>query len=169
MKIKLLILSLVVLMNYSSLSLSAGSSSGNDSNSKTSKTMSDYDWGERKILKAKKYEKKGKNKKAKKSYEEAIKSLLKANQADSANPDIYNYLGFANRKIGNFKDAEMYYLVGLELDPKHNGINEYLGELYLQTDRKEKALERLKVLETCNCEEYQELKDLIEGKKESKY
>ena len=63
----------------------------------------------------------------------------------------------------------MYYLIGLELDPKHNGINEYLGELYLQTNRKEKAEERLKVLETCGCEEYTELKDLIEGKKTSKY
>ena len=60
----------------------------------------------------------------------------------------------------------------------YSPINQYLpgkssdlvqNELYLQTDRKEKALERLKVLETCNCEEYQELKDLIEGKKESKY
>jgi hypothetical protein len=31
------------------------------------------------------------------------------------------------------------------------------------------ARERLKVLENCNCEEYAELKDIIEGVKESKY
>ena len=24
--------------------------------------------------------------------------------------------------------------MGLEIDPKHNGINEYLGELYVYTD-----------------------------------
>jgi len=31
------------------------------------------------------------------------------------------------------------------------------------------AKERLYVLETCNCEEYKELKKVIEGTKESKY
>ena len=125
--------------------------------------------GRKKNFKSQKIWKKGKTKKAEKSYKAAIKNLLKANKEDPVNPDIYNYLGFAHRKTGNFTDAEMYYLIGLELDPKHNGINEYLGELYLQTNRKEKAEERLKVLESCGCEEYTELKDLIEGKKTSKY
>ena len=166
MNIKLLIITLITFLNFTAVTYAAGS---NSNNSSTAKQMSDFDWGERKILKAKKYEKKGKLKKAEKSYKDAIKNLLKANEEDPANPDIYNYLGFANRKVGNFKDGEMYYLIGLELDPKHNGINEYLGELYLQTNRKDKALERLKVLETCGCEEYKELKDLIEGKKTSKY
>ena len=32
-----------------------------------------------------------------------------------------------------------------------------------------KANERLEVLKTCNCEEYDELKEIIEGKKKSKY
>ena len=165
MIIKLLLV-LFFFLNFTSITYSAGNSSNDNNNSKV---MSDFDWGERKILKAKKYEKKGKIKKAEKNYKAAIKFFLKANEDDSVNPDIYNYLGFANRKTGNFTDAEMYYLIGLELDPKHNGINEYLGELYLQTNRKEKAEERLKVLETCGCEEYTELKDLIEGKKTSKY
>ena len=31
------------------------------------------------------------------------------------------------------------------------------------------AKERLKVLENCNCEEYKELKEVIEGTKKSKY
>jgi hypothetical protein len=31
------------------------------------------------------------------------------------------------------------------------------------------AKERLEVLKTCNCEEYDELKEIIEGTKESKY
>ena len=80
-----------------------------------------------------------------------------------------NYLGFTSRKLGDFKSAEIYYLSGLKIEPNHNGINEYLGELYLSTDRKDKALERLKVLKNCKCDEYIELKELIEGKKESKY
>ena len=59
--------------------------------------------------------------------------------------------------------------MGLELHPKHNGINEYLGELYVLTNRIELAKERLEVLKACNCEEYNELKEVIEGKKKSKY
>ena len=59
--------------------------------------------------------------------------------------------------------------MGLELDPKHNGINEYLGELYVLTNRIDLAKERLNILKSCNCKEYQELKDVIEGVKSSKY
>ena len=80
---------------------------------------------------------------------------------DKKNPDILNYMGFTSRKIGNFSEAEDYYLRGLAIDPKHNGINEYLGELYVQTDRIDKAKERLEVLKNCNCEEYGELELII--------
>ena len=112
---------------------------------------------------------KGKDKKAQKLYKEALKFLYKSNKENPFNPDTLNYLGFANRKINNVKDAEVYYLMGLEIDPKHVGINEYLGELYVLTNRHNLAIERLEVLKGCNCEEYQELKDIIAGKKVSKY
>jgi hypothetical protein len=62
------------------------------------------------------------------------------------------------------KEAEDFYLEGLELDAGHLGINEYLGELYVQTNRIELAKKRLQVLNGCNCEEYDELKELIENK-----
>ena len=65
--------------------------------------------------------------------------------------------------------GEKYYLQGLAIEPKHNGINEYLGELYVVTNRVNLAKERLKVLENCNCEEYGELKEIIAGTKKSKY
>ena len=65
--------------------------------------------------------------------------------------------------VGNFKEAEVYYLKGLELDAAHLGINEYLGELYIQTNRIELAKERLAVLNGCNCEEFDELKELIDN------
>ena len=69
--------------------------------------------------------------------------------------------GHAYMKVGNFEEAENYYLKGLDLDPKHNGINEYLGELYVQTNRIDKANERLAVLKNCNCDEYSELELII--------
>ena len=83
--------------------------------------------------------------KAKKLYSQAFKKLNNAYKSDQKNPDILNYMGFTSRKTGNFKEAENYYLKGLDLDPKHNGINEYLGELYVQTNRIDKANERLAV------------------------
>ena len=93
---------------------------------------------------------------------EAYKKLKKAYAKDKKNADILNYLGYTLRKTGDLKQAEIYYLKGLELDSDHLGINEYLGELYVQTNRIELAKERLEVLKGCNCEEYEELKELIE-------
>jgi tetratricopeptide (TPR) repeat protein len=116
------------------------------------------------IKRAGKLEKKDKKKKANKLYSQAFKKLDKAYKKDSKNPDILNYMGFTSRKVGNFDEAEKFYLKGLDLNPKHSGINEYLGELYVQTNRIDKANERLKVLQDCNCEEYKELELIIKTK-----
>ena len=162
--IKKLILILFTFSIITSNTLGAGSDGGTKV-----KKLSSYDCAVKRITKAKKYEKKGKTKKAKKLYNESLKYLYTANKEKPFDPDTLNYLGFANRKVDNLKDAEIYYLMGLEIDPKHVGINEYLGELYVITNRMNLANERLEVLKGCNCEEFQELKDVIEGKKESKY
>ena len=142
-------------------------SAGSDSTPK--KVKSDYDKAVQSIKFAKKYEKKGKLEKAKKRYAKAQKLLLKSNKEKPLQADTLNYLGFTTRKLGDYKNGEKYYLLGLEIDPNHKGINEYLGELYVVTNRMDLAKERLKVLETCNCEEYNELKEIIEGSKKSKY
>ncbi len=137
---------------------SYGAATGGESE----KVKSNYEKGSYIIKKAKRSEKKGKTKKANKQYEKALKYLIKSNEKKPNQPDTLNYLGFALRKLGKFEEAEKYYMQGLAIDPKHNGINEYLGELYIQTNRIELAKERLKVLKNCNCEEYIELKELIE-------
>jgi len=115
------------------------------------------------IVRAKKLEKKDKVEKALKLYSKAYDKLLKAYDKDKENPDILNYLGFTLRKAGNFDKAEKFYLAGLEIKPDHKGINEYLGELYIKTNRIELAKERLEVLKNCKCEEFEELKELIEN------
>ena len=94
---------------------------------------------------------------------------MEAYAKDKENPDLLNYLGFSLRKKGNFEEAEKFYLAGLKIKPNHKGINEYLGELYVVTNRIDLAKKRLDVLKNCNCEEYKELKEIIEGKKQSKY
>ena len=138
----------------------AAGSSGSNGQDKASL----YKSGKKLVLRAKKLEKKDKVKKAKKLYLKAYDKFEKAYTKDKKNADILNYLGYTLRKTGNLEQAETYYLKGLELDSKHLGINEYLGELYVQTNRIELAKEKLEVLKGCNCEEYEELKELIEKK-----
>jgi tetratricopeptide (TPR) repeat protein len=134
-----------------------------DSSSDSDNYLDQYKAAKNLIKRGKKFELKGKNDKALKLYKSAYTKLLLANRLQSRNPDILNYLGFTLRKAGKYEQAEKYYLQGLEIKPDHNGINEYLGELYVKTQRIDLAKERLAVLEDCNCEEYRELKEVIEN------
>ena len=95
--------------------------------------------------------------------------LIKSNKSKPNKADTLNYLGFTTRKLGDFEGGEKYYLQGLAIEPNHIGINEYLGELYVATNRINLANERLKILESCNCKEYDSLKQIIAGTKKSKY
>jgi tetratricopeptide (TPR) repeat protein len=160
---------LLIILLMSGYSYSAGSSDNEPKESTNMLGVTSYDSAVKKINKAKKLEKKNKQEKAEKLYNEALVLLFKSYDENPLNPDTLNYLGFANRKTGKMKDAETYYLLGLNIDPNHNGINEYLGELYLATNRIQLANERLAILKNCNCEEYNELKELIDGTKKSKY
>ena len=147
----------------------ANAYSAGSSDSGSGKTKTNYDKAVTLIKSAKKYEKKGKEAKATKNYEKAQKLLIKSNNKIPNKADTLNYLGFTTRKLGDYENGEKYYLLGLQIKPDHVGINEYLGELYVVTNRIDLAKDRLKVLENCNCEEYDELKEIIAGTKKSKY
>ena len=162
--IKKLFLAIVVSTFLIANSFAAGSDDSSSSNTKTK-----YDMAVTHIKVAKKFEEKDKIEKAKKRYEKAQKLLLQSNKKYPNKADTLNYLGFTTRKLGDFKNGEKYYLQGLKIDPKHIGINEYLGELYVATNRHNLAVERLEVLKGCNCKEYDDLKAIIAGKKVSKY
>jgi tetratricopeptide (TPR) repeat protein len=144
--------------------LTQSSFAAGDSSSDSDNYLDQYKAAKQLVQRGKKLESKGKNDKALKLYDKAYKKLLEANKADSRNPDILNYLGFTLRKAGKYEQAEKYYLQGLEIKPNHDGINEYLGELYVKTNRIDLAKERLEVLKNCKCEEYQELKEAIGNK-----
>ena len=162
---KKLIYTLLIITAFTNNSYSAGSSGDSDSTPK----VSDYTKAKNLIKAAKKYEKKGKTEKAQKRYTKAQKLLLKSNDEKPLQADTLNYLGFTTRKLGDYEKGEEFYLQGLQIEPNHNGINEYLGELYVVTNRIDLAKERLEVLKACNCEEYEELKEIIKGTKKSKY
>ena len=153
-KILIIITSLII----SSTLLAAGGDGGGSSDASL------YDEAVKLVKRAGKLERKEKLDKAKKLYSQAFTKLEKAHKKDKKDPDILNYMGFTSRKVGNFDVAEKFYLQGLSIKPNHNGINEYLGELYVQTNRIDKANERLAILKNCNCDEYKELELIIKNK-----
>ena len=155
----LLVIIFTILLSSSLMAAGSDSSSGSSSDKESL-----YEDAVKLVKRAGKLEKKDKTNKAKKLYSQAFNKLEKAYKSDKKNPDILNYMGFTTRKTGNFEKAEKFYLEGLSLKPNHNGINEYLGELYVQTNRIDKANERLEVLKSCNCKEYSELELIIKTK-----
>ena len=169
--IKTSIISLFFSIFLITSSFSAGSSSSGsgDNDTGSSKTRTQYDMALSHIKAAKKFEKKDKTEKAKKRYEKAQKLLIQSNNKFPNKADTLNYLGFTTRKLGDFENGEKYYLQGLAIEPNHVGINEYLGELYVATGRHNLAIERLEILKSCNCKEYDQLKAVISGEKVSKY
>ena len=162
---KKLIYTLLIIIALTNNTFSAGSNDDSDSAPK----VSNYTKAKNLINAAKKYEKKDKIEKAQKKYAKAQTLLIKSNEKKPLQADTLNYLGFTTRKLGDYEKGEKFYLLGLQVEPNHNGINEYLGELYVATNRMDMAKERLEVLKTCNCEEFNELKEIIEGTKKSKY
>ncbi len=156
-KIFIILVATFIFAQYINVSHGAGGDSGGTDN------YSDpYKQASKLVKRAKKLEKKNKTERATKLYSQALEQLKQAYKADRNNPDILNYMGFTLRKTGKFEEAEKFYLAGLKISPKHNGINEYLGELYVKTGRIELAKERLAILQNCNCDEYAELKEVID-------
>ena len=99
-------------------------------------------------------------------YDSAINKLHEELDVDPDNADIMSLLGFSYRKTKNYQDAQTFYEWALRADPDHRGANEYLGELYLETNQFDKAVEQLQKLDTIchnNCKEYTTLKNAIDS------
>jgi len=97
----------------------------------------------------------------------AIKSLSAAERRDSRNADVQNLLGYAYRNSGQLDLAFKHYQRALQLEPRHLGAHEYIGEAYLMANNLAKAEEhfaRLKNLCLRVCEERDDL-----GKKIAEY
>ena len=83
-------------------------------------------------------------------------------------PDVANYIGYAYRKLGDYNDSKVWYEKALAADPNHVRTWSYYGMWQMEQGNRLKALEDLqKVQLICgdtNCEEYRQLKDVIDGK-----
>lgn len=101
-------------------------------------------------------------------YQAAIDELKDRKADDPQNADVLNLLGYSYRKAGDMEAAFENYQAALGVEPTHRGANEYIGELYLETDQLDKAEERLAVLDKeCffPCAEYTDLKAAIKAYK----
>lgn len=104
-----------------------------------------------------------------KDYSAAL-AELRTLADDVQHADVYNLLGFALRKTGDFKTSLTYYTKALEMQPEHKAAREYLGELYVETGNMEKAREQLAILaKLCpgGCEEREDLQKVISAKSAS--
>ena len=83
-------------------------------------------------------------------------------------PDVANYIGYAYRKLGDYNDSKVWYEKALAADPNHVRTWSYYGMWQMEQGNRLKALEDLqKVQLICGnttCEEYRQLKDVIDGK-----
>ena len=157
----IILICITFFFNNISFSKTISDSTKNSEEPKGPVKTSDYNLAKKYIQKADKYHHKNKSKKAIKYYNKALKLLYSSNKKYQVNANTFNYLGYANLKLGNFENAEIYYLLGLEIEPKHNSINAYLGKLYVNLNRTDEAKERLNILKSCNCEEFIQLSNSI--------
>ena len=97
-------------------------------------------------------------------YANAYAMLTKEVKSSPKNADIHNLLGFSARKMGNYDASEGHYTRALELNPKHKGALEYMGELYLtlnQLDKAEALQVRLDDVCWLGCDELDQLNAAI--------
>ena len=99
-------------------------------------------------------------------YERSI-AAFKALGFDE-HPDVANYIGYANRKLGNYELARVWYEKALVSDPNHVRTGQYYGMWHVEQGNVLKAadfLEKIRLI--CggtDCQEYQDLKAGMEGK-----
>ena len=101
-------------------------------------------------------------------WDRAASHLERAARSDPRNADVFNLLAYSYRHLGRIDDAFAYYGRALDLDPRHLGAHEYIGEAYLIVGDLAKAEQHLATLtEICaSCEETEELAEAIAQFKE---
>ncbi len=92
-------------------------------------------------------------------------TLLEAEvAANKGTANVYNYLGYAHRNLGNYDAAFKHYATALKMEPEHRGAHEYVGQTYLAVGNLEMAKKHLDALDRIcffGCEEYDDLKAAV--------
>jgi tetratricopeptide (TPR) repeat protein len=77
--------------------------------------------------------------KSSQSYENALGKFARATEINPAMYTAWNYVGYANRKLGNYEAALAAYDRALRLKPDYAEAIEYRGHAYLGLDRLSEA------------------------------
>lgn len=100
----------------------------------------------------------------KQNWTEAVKRFHQASLRDPDSADLHHYLGFSYRNLKQMDLAFKSYKRSIELNPRHRGAHEYIGEAYLMmndllgAERHLAALRRICLLP---CEELADLEKAI--------
>lgn len=102
-----------------------------------------------------------------KDWRKALGELNRAVRDEPRNADIHNLLGYSYRKQAtpNLAKAFEHYRKAIDLDARHKGAHEYIGEAYLMDKKPQEAEKHLASLaQICgntSCEEYVDLAKAI--------
>ena len=94
----------------------------------------------------------------------AVPRLQQALKRFPDSADVHNELGYAHRKLKQLDKAFLHYRRALEIDPRHRGAHEYIGEAYLMAGdvaAAERHLASLRAICVLSCEELRELEQAI--------
>jgi Flp pilus assembly protein TadD len=106
----------------------------------------------------------GKRAADKKNWGEAVRLFKRAEMRNPDHADLQNILGFSYRNLKQYELAFKHYRRAIELDPRHRGAHEYIGETYLITGdlaSAEKHLAALKGICLLPCDEMRDLERAI--------
>jgi Flp pilus assembly protein TadD len=106
----------------------------------------------------------GKRAAEKKNWAEAVQLFKRAELRHPDHADLQNILGFSYRNLKQYEFAFKHYRRAIEIDPRHRGAHEYIGEAYLITgdlasaERHRDALKKICLLP---CDELKDLERAI--------
>ena len=106
----------------------------------------------------------GKRAADRKNWGEAVRLFKRAEMRNPDHADLQNILGFSYRNLKQYELAFKHYRRAIEIDPRHRGAHEYIGETYLLAGdlaSAEKHLAALKGICLLPCDEMRQLERAI--------
>jgi Flp pilus assembly protein TadD len=106
----------------------------------------------------------GKKAVEKKDWADAARLFTLAEKRHPDHADLQNILGFSYRNLKQYDAAFRHYKRAIEIDPRHRGAHEYIGETYLlvgDLPGAQKHLAALKQICLLPCEELQDLERAV--------
>jgi tetratricopeptide (TPR) repeat protein len=99
-----------------------------------------------------------------KDWPTAVRLYERAERRNPDSADLQNSLGYAYRNLQRYDLAFKHYERAIEIDPRHRGAHEYIGEAYLMTGNlagAEKHLAALRQICLLPCEELKDLERAV--------